>query len=166
MSDRRRNDRRVSDRRHHTTKSTTSNNNSFAWRILTGSVVLLFVVFAWQMYCEFAGTGPEVSDNSEVQVEESNFSVDDFQASITRHFGKKYCNVTMSCLKSGEEKKANRVDSVEPGHAVKHYEKRLADLELSLEQHSEFADKKGTIGWGLKQDIERLKSDPPYFQAQ
>ncbi|MEM9411169.1 MAG: hypothetical protein AAGA30_08655 [Planctomycetota bacterium] len=44
-----------------------------------------------------------------------------------------------------------------------YYEERLRDLQSQLKnkliQNSK--DKKGTIGWGLLQDIKKLQSDPP-----
>ena len=39
-------------------------------------------------------------------------------------------------------------------------EKQIADLEYSLKSFKKSSSKKGSIGWGIKKDIERLKKDP------
>ncbi len=48
-----------------------------------------------------------------------------------------------------------------PGHARQRYEQRLADLESDLEKFKESAHRKNSIGWGIQQQIQKMKSDPP-----
>lgn len=39
-------------------------------------------------------------------------------------------------------------------------EKQISELENSLKLYKNSASKKGTVGWGIKQDLERLKREP------
>ena len=160
MNDRRNTDRRQSDRRQTKTKV----DNKIAWRFLTGAVVLLGIVFVWQLFNELSGQPGVVSEKS--LVKESKYSFDDFSASDYHSLRAEVMNRDKEMIDKWRKQKAARKSIQDPNHAIRNYEERLAELEDALATHGDFAKYKGSIGWGLKKDIERLKSDPPYFQPQ
>lgn len=62
-----------------------------------------------------------------------------------------------------KEKRASRMANQEVEGPREKYERRLAELETEYQKHKKNSDKKGSIGWDLKQSIENMKTDaPPY----
>lgn len=57
-------------------------------------------------------------------------------------------------------KEGRRTDQ-QPGHARRHYEQRLAEMEADYEKFRDSAGKKNSIGWEMKREIKSMKTDAP-----
>ena len=62
-----------------------------------------------------------------------------------------------------QKKERRKEDSAHNNNGREFYERRVSQLEYQLENNKLLKDTttKGSLGWGVKQSLDKLKSDPP-----